>query len=127
MLCAGPCVVLSWVRVPCSLVHSIQPLSQTHFPRHRCRSFACTAACAGCAGPALLPLLLLLLLSSSQRVQRSCSRHWGQTRGMVMLNIQNWSKQRMRSSRMQNTPTKPPTWEDVLLLVGVGVGVVPLA
>ena len=66
-------------------------------------------------------LLVLLLVPLLQAVQPSSSRHWGQARGMVMLNIQNWNKQRVRSSRMQNMPMKPPTWEDVLLLVGSSV------
>jgi hypothetical protein len=45
------------------------------------------------------------------------SRNWSAARGLVMMNIQNWQKQRVRTSRMQNTPMKAPTWEDVILLV----------
>lgn len=52
---------------------------------------------------------------------RSAARQWGAARGLVMLNIANWQKQRVRSSRMQAAPAKAPTWEDVILLVGVFV------
>lgn len=46
-------------------------------------------------------------------------QRWGAARGFVMLNIQNWQQQRVRSARMRvEAPIRAPTWEDVILLVG---------
>jgi hypothetical protein len=36
-----------------------------------------------------------------------------------MINIQNWQQQRVKSARMQGAALKPPTWEDVIMLVSL--------
>jgi hypothetical protein len=61
----------------------------------------------------VLPFVRLL----SQVTQPAGSSRWGSARGLVMLNIQNWQQQRVRSARMQGAAMKPPTWEDVIMLV----------
>lgn len=68
--------------------------------------------------PLLVLLLVCLMLQASQ--QKSGGRNWQAARGLVMLNIQNWQKQRARSSHMQVTPMRAPTWEDVIMMVSGG-------
>jgi hypothetical protein len=41
---------------------------------------------------------------------------WGAVRSLVQVNIANWQAQEAVSRRWKQ-PSKPPTWEDVIMMV----------